>query len=187
MRSLLQKIEPIKHSIGPICLTGWAWDYRPDWAAELGIDGIDTDPAMLQRMGVELRGNISFDQVIAAVNEARFCPVIHRPLFNHLGIVTNRTFETFCSDTIPLLMLPSEMIESIYGPAARLLAVGEDVVEPYRGHYPPPRSVLGRRAENPRISCRTPFVPAAVRGAVGDLGEVDLARNAGRMVCGFCL
>ena len=64
MRSLLQKIEPIKQSIGPICLTGWAWDYRPDWAAELGIDGIDTDPRMLQRMGVELRGNISFDQVI---------------------------------------------------------------------------------------------------------------------------
>jgi hypothetical protein len=53
--------------------------------------------------------------------------VIHRPLFNHLGIVTNRTFETFCSDTVPLLMLPNQMIESIYGPAARLLAVGEDV------------------------------------------------------------
>ena len=53
--------------------------------------------------------------------------MIHRPLFNHLGIVTNRTFETFCSDTIPLLMLPKQMIESIYGPAARPLAVGEDV------------------------------------------------------------
>ena len=127
MRSLLQKIEPIKQSIGPICLIGWAWDYRPEWAAELGIEGIDTDPAMLQRMGVEVRGSIPFDQAIGMVNQARFCPVIHRPLFNHLGIVTNRTFETFCSDTIPLLMLPNEMVESIYGPAAPLLAVGEDV------------------------------------------------------------
>jgi hypothetical protein len=127
MRSLLKAIEPIKQSVGPICLTGWAWDYRPDWAAELGVEGIDTDAAMLQQMGVELNGNVSFDQVVAFVSRARFCPVIHRPLFNHLGIVTNRTFETFCSDTIPLLMLPNQMIESIYGPAARLLAVGEDV------------------------------------------------------------
>jgi hypothetical protein len=137
MRALLKAIEPIKQSVGPICLTGWAWDYRPDWAAELGIQGIDTDPAMLQQMGVEVKGNISFEQVIPFVSQAKFCPVIHRPLFNQLGIVTNRTFETFCSDTIPLLMLPGQMIESIYGPAARLLAVGEDVV----GHI---RDVLNR-------------------------------------------
>jgi hypothetical protein len=127
MRSLLQKIEPIQQSIGPICLTGWAWDHRPDWTVELGIEGIDTDPAMLQDMGIEVRGNISFDQVIGLVSQARFCPVIHRPLFNRLGIVTNRTFETFCSDTIPLLMLPNNLTESIYGPAASLLTVGEDV------------------------------------------------------------
>jgi hypothetical protein len=92
---------------------------------------------MLQQMGVELKGNISFEQVIPFVSQAKFCPVIHRPLFNQLGIVTNRTFETFCSDTIPLLMLPGEMIESIYGPAARLLAVDEDVA----GHI---RDVLSR-------------------------------------------
>jgi len=127
MRSLLKAIEPMKQTVGPICLTGWAWDHRPAWAAELDIQGIDTDAAMLQQMAVELKGNISFDQVIPLVSQARFCPVIHRPLFNHLGLVTNRTFETFCSDTVPLLMLPNQMIESIYGPAARLLAVGEDV------------------------------------------------------------
>jgi len=124
MRSLLKAIEPIKSSIGPICLTGWAWDYRPDWAAELGIQGIDTDPALLHELGVEVKGNISFDQVIPAVSDARFCPVIQRPLFNHLGMVTNRTFETFCSDTVPLLMLPDQLIESVYGPAAHMLAVG---------------------------------------------------------------
>src|SRR5262245_34834320 len=43
VRRLLEAIEPIRESVGPLCLTGWAWDYRPDWAAELGIDGIDTD------------------------------------------------------------------------------------------------------------------------------------------------
>jgi hypothetical protein len=126
MRSLLEAIEPVQDKIGPICLTGWAWDYRPDWAAELGIDGITTDPEMLRRMNVELRGNISFDQVIRCVSEARFSPVIHRPLFNHLGLVTNRTFETFCSDTVPLLLLPPKMIASIYGPAACVLALGDN-------------------------------------------------------------
>ena len=124
MKKLLESIEPIRSSIGPISLIGWAWDHRPDWAAELGVVGIDTDTEMLQRMGVELAGNVTFDQVIPMCSEARFCPVIHRPLFNHLGLVTNRTFETFCSNTVPLLMLPEATIESIYGPAAKALATG---------------------------------------------------------------
>ncbi|MBO0858354.1 MAG: hypothetical protein J2P21_07810 [Chloracidobacterium sp.] len=127
MRSLLEAIGPIQRKIGQICLTGWAWDYRPDWAAELDVEGINTDGAMLQRMGVEIRGNIPFDQVVPFVSQARFSPVIHRPLFNHLGIVTNRTFETFCSDTIPLLMLPEQMVESIYGRAALPLVLRDDV------------------------------------------------------------
>jgi hypothetical protein len=128
MRTLLKAIEPVRQRFGPVCLIGWAWDYRPDWAAELGIRGIDTDTTFLQEMGVELRGNVSFDQAISTVSQARFCPVIHRPLFNHLGIVTNRTFETFCSDTIPLLMLPMDTVESIYGPAASVLAVSDDLI-----------------------------------------------------------
>ena len=41
--------------------------------------------------------------------------------------MTNRTFETFCSDTVPLLMIPDHMAKSIYGPGASLLTVGEDV------------------------------------------------------------
>jgi hypothetical protein len=64
---------------------------------------------------------------LETVGQARFCPVFHRPLFNRLGLVTNRTFETFCADTLPLLMLPERAVEAIYGPAARPLAPGEDV------------------------------------------------------------
>lgn len=127
MRWLLEGIAPIRERVGPINLTGWAWDYRPEWAAELGVAGIDTDPGLLQAMNVELQGNIAFDRVVPFVSQARFTPVIHRPLFNHLGIVTNRTFETFCSDTVPLLMLPLATIDEIYGPAARPLAVGADI------------------------------------------------------------
>jgi hypothetical protein len=58
---------------------------------------------------------------------ARFNPIFHRPLFNQLGLVTNRTFETFCADTIPLIMLSTPQVEALYGPDARPLAPGDDV------------------------------------------------------------
>ena len=59
-----------------------------------------------QRLGVETKWPIPFNEVVEFDGQGRFCPIFHRPLFNQLGLVTNRTFETFCADTIPLLMLP---------------------------------------------------------------------------------
>src|SRR5262249_29991510 len=79
------------------------------------------------RLDVQTSDAIPFDQVIDLVGQARFSPVFHRPLYNHLGLVTNRTFETFCADTIPLLMLPGNHVEAVYGPAARPLAPGGGV------------------------------------------------------------
>jgi hypothetical protein len=65
--------------------------------------------------------------VVALQGQARFCPIFHRPLFIQLGLVTNRTFETFCSDTLPLLMLPERVVESIHGHDALRLRPGDDV------------------------------------------------------------
>ena len=127
MRRFLEAIEPIRGDVGPICLAGWDWDKRPDWAIQLGVRGADVDPALLERLGVETRPAIPFAEVIEFMGQARFSPIFHRPLFNHLGLVTNRTFETFCADTIPLLMLPDSMIEAIYGADALPLAPGDDV------------------------------------------------------------
>ena len=127
IRPFLEAIEPIRHEIGPICLAGWRWDERPDWAIELGLAGADVDPALLKRLGVETKWPIPFNEVIDFMGQGRFCPIFHRPLFNHLGLVTNRTFETFCADTIPLLMVPDDLVEAIYGPAARPLVPGNDV------------------------------------------------------------
>jgi hypothetical protein len=78
-------------------------------------------------MGVETKEAIPFNEVVEFMGQARFSPIFHRPLYKRLGLVTNRTFETFYSDTIPLLMLPDNLIEPIYGPDARLLAP-EDAV-----------------------------------------------------------
>jgi len=127
VRHFLEAVEPLRHELGPIRLVGWDWKKRPDWAVQLDLRGVDLDPDLLGRLGVQTDDAIPFDQVIDAAGQARFSPVFHRPLYNHLGLVTNRTFETFCADTIPLLMLPADFVEAIYGPDARPLAPGEDV------------------------------------------------------------
>lgn len=129
VKSLLEAIEPIRTRLGPVALRGWAWDQRPDWAVEHGFAGLDLDPALLKRLEVDIGESIGFHEVVDFQGQARFCPVIHRPLFKRLGLVTNRTFETFTSDTIPLLMLSEEFIESIYGKSALPLAAGSDVAK----------------------------------------------------------
>lgn len=127
IRNFLEGIEPLKGELGPLRLVGWDWDKRPDWAIEHGLQGVDVDPALLERLGVETASAVPFTEVIDVLGKARFSPIFHRPLFNHLGFVTNRTFETFCADTIPLLMLPGHLIEAVYGPHARALAPGDDL------------------------------------------------------------
>jgi len=126
IRSLLESLEPIRRKLGRICLAGWDWEKRPDWAVQLGIAGADLDPDLLARLNIETRLAVPFDEVVDFVGQARFCPVIHRPLYNELGIVTNRTFETFCADTMPLLMLPPELVETTYGVNAKLLRLEGD-------------------------------------------------------------
>jgi hypothetical protein len=127
MRGFLEAVEPLGEELGRICLAGWDWDKRPDWAAQLGIQGVDTDPALLKRLAVETKPAIPYDQFIEFVGQARFSPVVHRPLFNELGLVTNRTFETFCADTIPLLMVPDRYLDDVYGSSARLLIPDRDL------------------------------------------------------------
>jgi len=127
MRPFLEAIEPLKNDLGPICIAGWDWDQWPDWAIQLGVQGADVDPVLLQRVGVETKNAIPFDEVINFLGGAHFTPIFHRPLFNHLGLVTNRTFETFCADTIPLLMLPERQVEAIYGADALVLVPGDNI------------------------------------------------------------
>ncbi len=127
MKRFLEGLEPMRRDLGRICLVGWDWAKRPDWAEHLGIRGADVDPELLRRLDVETREPIPFTDVHEFLGQARFSPIIHRPLFNHLGLVTNRTFDTFACDTVPLLLLPEELIDRFYGPDARQLAVGDDV------------------------------------------------------------
>lgn len=72
---------------------------------------------------------IRYDRVVPLLAQGRFAPVIHRPLFRELGLVTNRTFETFQADVVPVLMLPKPTVEEIYGTAALRLVPGDDLAK----------------------------------------------------------
>ena len=127
LQRFLTRYGPVRDRVGPACLVGWDWDRRPDWAVDTGVAGIDVDPALLAQLGVQTRSSVRFDEVVGLLGQARFAPVFHRPLFQSLGFVTNRTFETFCADTLPVLMLPRDLVEAVYGPAALALVPGEDL------------------------------------------------------------
>jgi hypothetical protein len=126
MHRFLAAIAPIRHELGAIVLAGWDWKRRPDWAVQMGIRGADLDPEFLQRLCVETADAIPFTDVRTFLSAARFSPIFQRPLFNELGLVTNRIFETFLADTIPLVMLPQSLAESIYGSAVRPLLPKDD-------------------------------------------------------------
>jgi hypothetical protein len=127
VRRFLESYQAVKARAGKACLVGWDWDERPQWAEKLGIKGVDTDKAFLEGVGVETRSGVRFSEVVELLGKARFAPIFHRPLFRHLRLVTNRTFETFYADAIPVLMLPRDFVASIYGEAGLALVPGDDV------------------------------------------------------------
>lgn len=127
VRAFLEDYAAVREQAGPACLTGWDWNARPDWAEQKAIMGVDADPAFLASQEVEVRHGVRFDEVVGLLGQAKFAPVIHRPLFRELGFVTNRTFETFYADTIPVLMLPVQFVEEVYGTQARKLVPTEGV------------------------------------------------------------
>jgi hypothetical protein len=127
MRRFLEAIATIRQELGAMALIGWDWKRRPDWAVEMGIQGADVDPDFLQRLNIETGDAIPFTEVRAFLSNARFSPIFQRPLFNELGLMTNRMFETFLADTIPLVMVPRSLAESIYGPAVRPLLPTNDI------------------------------------------------------------
>ena len=129
VRRFLEAIAPIRDRLGPVALFGNEWDRRPDWAVQLGIQGVDVDLELLQRLKVQTSHPISYTEVKQVLSEAQFSPIFHRPLFNELGLVTNRTFETFLADTIPLVMLPESFATSIYGPNVRPLLPEVDIAK----------------------------------------------------------
>ena len=127
MSKVLRAIEPVRDQIGRIALFGYGWAEPPYWAAEMGIEEIfQTDPGYLRKLRVEAIPPVPFSQVIDTMSRGIFNPVVYRPLFAQLKMVTCRTFETPASGTIPLFVLDLAYVREVYGNAAEELVLDGD-------------------------------------------------------------
>jgi hypothetical protein len=114
---VLNTVEPILRSVGRIAIVGNGWDRPAPWAKPvLPEDAYRTDAEYLRRLGVEVMPPINFEEVIGWMSRGLFSPIIYRPLFDHLNLVTCRTFETPAANTIPLLCQEPQFIVDVYGP-----------------------------------------------------------------------
>jgi hypothetical protein len=116
LERVLKTSEKIRGDVGRITLVGNGWDKPAPWAnPTLPEDAYKTDPEFLRRLGVETVPPVKFDQVIDWMGRGIFSPVIYRPLFDHLRLVTCRTFETPAANTIPLFCQDEAYVREIYG------------------------------------------------------------------------
>jgi hypothetical protein len=119
MQRVLRAIEPVREEVGRIVLVGHGWDALPPWAVPMRMeDAFYIDQAYLRKLGVEIALPVRFEQVIPLMSKAIFNPVLLRPTFKCLRLVTPRLFETLAASTIPLFSMDPEHIREIYGDCA---------------------------------------------------------------------
>jgi hypothetical protein len=131
MSRVLKALEPIRAQAGRVALVGEGWDRPMDWTEWLEIKAdyyVDRD--YLRQLNVEAMPPVPFPKVTDTMNRAVFNPVMYRPLFEKLEMVTCRTFETPAAGTIPLFLLDERYVREIYGEAAVALVLGE--AEPHK-------------------------------------------------------
>ncbi len=126
-RVLSTAVEPIIQHVGRMIIVGNGWDRPAPWAKPvLPEDAYYHDPEYLRRLGIQVMPPIRFNEVIGWMSHGLFSPVIYRPLFDHLQLVTCRTFETPAANTIPLLCQERQFVEDVYGAAALELVLPRD-------------------------------------------------------------
>lgn len=124
MCRVLRALEGARERPGRIGLVGHGWDSVPDWAGPMGIEHqFYTDQSYLKKFEVDFVGEVAFDQVIPWMSKGVFSPVLYRPLFSHLRLVTCRTFETPAAGTIPVFDLDEQYVSEIYGERAAELVL----------------------------------------------------------------
>lgn len=126
LRLVLEALEPIRAQVGRIGLVGNGWGSPPPWANPTLIeDAYCRDPEYLEKLGVEVFPPIRFDEVIPSMGQGVINPVIYRPLFDCLRMITCRTFETPAASTLPLFTQEPSFVEEIYGTDALELVLPE--------------------------------------------------------------
>jgi hypothetical protein len=124
LQRVLSAIAPMREKVGRIGLVGSGWDAKPAGVdTRVPEDAYYTDPELLRSQGAELFPPVRFDQVVSWMGRGVFSPVIYRPLFDHLRLVTCRTFETPAANTIPLFCQEGNFVREVYGDAASELVL----------------------------------------------------------------
>src|SRR5262245_46595304 len=114
LRRVLDSVAPVRERVGPITIVGNGWDRPAPWAkAILPEDAYYSDPDYLRHLGVQVVPPVRFDEVIGWMSRGVFSPVIYRPLFDHLQLVTCRTFETPAANTIPLFCQEPRFVSDV--------------------------------------------------------------------------
>jgi glycosyltransferase involved in cell wall biosynthesis len=125
MSQVLHALEAVREQVGKVALVGEGWDRPPEWTEWLEIkNDYRVDRDYLRKLRVEALPPVPYPKVIATMSRAVFNPVVYRPLFELLGMVTCRTFETPAAGTIPLFLLDPRYVRETYGDAAAELVLG---------------------------------------------------------------
>jgi hypothetical protein len=118
-QKVLKAVEPVRSRVGRIGMVGQGWDSPPPWAnPSIAEDAYYSDPGYLKRLGVEVMPPVHFREVIANMSRGVIHPVVYRPLFTRLQLVTCRTFETFAANTVPLFGPEEGYVAEVYGAGA---------------------------------------------------------------------
>ncbi len=148
MKRVLQAVENDRAALGRIGVVGHGWGEKPWWAASLHMeDTYYSEPALLQRLAVEVLPPIAFTQVIDWMSKAVINPVLLRPTFNRMRLVTPRMFETPAANTIPLFAFDPDHAREIYGDGALDLVLGEDGRQTLRDMVQHPERYRDRLAQ----------------------------------------
>jgi len=128
MLKVLKAIEKVRDKVGRVGLVGEGWGKPLDWMEQGEAKAkhyIDRD--YLRKHRFEGLPAVPFDEVAVMIEKGVFNPVVYRPVFEQLGFVTCRTFETPAAGTIPLFLLNRDYVVEIYGePATELMITGEE-------------------------------------------------------------
>jgi hypothetical protein len=130
-RALFSAVEPIRGQIGRIGILGQGWREPAPWTnPSITEDAYYTDPDYLEQLAIEVLPPVHFTEVIAQMSRGVIHPVIYRPLFTRLQLVTCRTFETFAANTIPLFGPEEQYVAELYGECALELVLPRAQREP---------------------------------------------------------
>lgn len=123
-KELLPAFDKIRDQVGDIGFLGLWWNEPPTEGPAAGPSpAFHSDPYAFKRLRIKTPGAVMYNDVIRTMSTARINILTQRPLLRHLKLLTQKYFEVFCADTIPLLMLDEDHAELVYGPAGRELTL----------------------------------------------------------------